>query len=46
MRSPPGVQDGVLLLLSYGSAALTFVVRGPRLLWAILLAAPPHVAQS
>jgi hypothetical protein len=39
MRTPLGLQNFLLLLMTVGSAALTFVVRKPRLLWSLLLAA-------
>jgi hypothetical protein len=39
MRTSLGVQEWVLWLMAFVSAALAFVVRGPRLLWAVLLAA-------
>ncbi|GAA4572041.1 hypothetical protein GCM10023176_34070 [Micromonospora coerulea] len=39
MHTSSGLQDLVLLLVVVGSAAMTFVVPRPRLLWASLLAA-------
>jgi hypothetical protein len=39
MRTSLGLQDLLLLLTIVGSAAFTFVVRNPRLLWSLLLAA-------
>jgi hypothetical protein len=40
------VQEWVFWLVAFGSAALTFVVRGPRLLWAVLLAAICGVCEA
>jgi hypothetical protein len=39
MRISLGVQEWVWWLMTFGSAALTFTVRGPRMLWPVLLAA-------
>src|SRR4051794_24736325 len=46
MRTSLGVQEWVFWLMAFGSAALTFVVRGPRLLWAVLLAAICGVCEA
>jgi hypothetical protein len=46
MRTSLGVQEWVFWLVAFGSAALTFVVRGSRLLWAVLLAAICGVCEA
>jgi hypothetical protein len=39
MRTSLGVHEWVWWLMTFGSVALTFIVRSPRILWSVLLAA-------
>jgi hypothetical protein len=46
MRTSLGVHEWVWWLMTFGSAALTFIVRSPRILWSVLLAGDLWVLRS